>query len=182
MNLSDNVASFLKERSAYVSRLFELSIESEIQAEAIESPIEQIFLIEWGFQEIQSGDKFRFYLIPQVSVRHPSGKYILDFRIDFLSSAISDFDLSTLDVVPEPLLAIELDGHIWHEKTKQQVEHHKERERFLTSQGWTILRFAGSEIIKAPEKCVLETICLANKKHLEYRQALTESSFQKKQL
>jgi hypothetical protein len=180
VKLSDNVTAFLQERSSEVSRLFELEIESALQAEAIESPIEQIFLIEWNFQEIQSGDKFRFYLVPQVPVNYSSGKFILDFRIDFMSSAIGDFDLPALNEVPEPLLGIELDGHIWHEKTKKQVEYHKERERFFSSQGWTLLRFAGSEIVKNPGKCVSEVLELANKKRLQYRQDLTASSLQKK--
>lgn len=180
MKLSDNVATFLGERASYVANLFEISIEEEIQAEGIESPIEQIFLIEWNFQEIQSGTKFPYYLVPQVPVERPGGKYILDFRIDFLSHAIGDFDLPTLDAIQEPLLGIELDGHIWHEKTKQQVEHHKERERFLLSQGWALLRFAGSEIVRSPDKCVQETLSLAHKKYLEYRQALTAVMFRDK--
>ena len=58
------------------------------------------------------------------------------YTVDFLVSA----DFSDDKVI------IECDGHDFHEKTKEQAKHDKERDRFLTSLGFKILRYTGSEI------------------------------------
>lgn len=53
-------------------------------------------------------------------------------------------------------VAIECDGHEFHEKTKEQAAHDKARDRFLSTSGWTVLRFTGSEIHKDPFGCALQ--------------------------
>lgn len=63
-------------------------------------------------------------------------KTIGKYRVDFLVSAT----FSDTQVI------IECDGHDFHEKTKEQAIHDKERDRFLTSQGYKILRYTGSEL------------------------------------
>lgn len=45
---------------------------------------------------------------------------------------------------------IECDGHDFHEKTKEQAEADKRRDRDLQSIGWVIARFTGSEIFRDP--------------------------------
>lgn len=47
--------------------------------------------------------------------------------------------------------AVELDGHDWHERLKEQVARDKARDRALTMAGWRVLRFAGSEVWADPE-------------------------------
>lgn len=53
-------------------------------------------------------------------------------------------------------LAIEIDGHDFHEKTKEQAGYDKRRDREITMRGYHILRFTGSEIYTNPIKCVQE--------------------------
>jgi hypothetical protein len=48
---------------------------------------------------------------------------------------------------------IEIDGHAFHEKTKEQVTRDKKRERWLIAHGSYVLRFSGSEIYNNPKKC-----------------------------
>jgi very-short-patch-repair endonuclease len=48
------------------------------------------------------------------------------------------------------ILGIELDGHAFHEKTKDQAEKDKARERDLMAMGWTLLRFTGREVWRDP--------------------------------
>lgn len=60
------------------------------------------------------------------------GKYTVDF---LATASFSDI-----------MVVIECDGHDFHEKTKEQAKHDKERDRWLTSQGYKILRYTGSEI------------------------------------
>lgn len=45
---------------------------------------------------------------------------------------------------------IECDGHDFHEKTKQQIERDKKRDRYLQAKGMSVFRFAGSEIWRDP--------------------------------
>lgn len=46
-----------------------------------------------------------------------------------------------------PPLAIEVDGHDFHERTRAQAQRDKLRDRWLQARGWRVLRFTGSEII-----------------------------------
>lgn len=43
-------------------------------------------------------------------------------------------------------LAIELDGHDFHERTKEQARRDKARDRALTKRGWVVIRYTGSEV------------------------------------
>jgi REase_MTES_1575 len=54
-------------------------------------------------------------------------------------------------------IAIELDGHDFHERTKQQAMRDKSRDRKLTELGWRVLRFTGSEVWKSPVDVAQET-------------------------
>ena len=52
-----------------------------------------------------------------------------------------------LAVFAGPLrIAVECDGHAFHERTKEQVRRDRARERTLILDGWIVLRFTGSEI------------------------------------
>jgi very-short-patch-repair endonuclease len=53
-------------------------------------------------------------------------------------------------------IAIECDGHNFHERTKEQAQHDKSRDRALVASGWRVLRFTGSEIWADPGRCAAE--------------------------
>lgn len=72
--------------------------------------------------------RLELFIYPQEKI----GKYTVDFLIT------ADFS--------DDKVIIECDGHDFHEKTKEQAQHDKERDRFLTSLGFKILRYTGSEI------------------------------------
>ena len=48
-------------------------------------------------------------------------------------------------------LAIELDGHDFHEKTKEQARRDKARGRDFVDDGWAVIRFTGSEVFADTE-------------------------------
>ena len=58
--------------------------------------------------------------------------------------------------VPEVQLVIEIDGHEFHERTKEQASHDKGRDRAMVADGYQVLRFTGSEVWNAPSKCAGE--------------------------
>jgi very-short-patch-repair endonuclease len=50
-------------------------------------------------------------------------------------------------------MIVECDGHDFHEKTKEQARRDKQRDRFLQSRGYKVLRYTGSEIWADPTEC-----------------------------
>lgn len=125
-----------------------------------ESPIEAMFLEalkEWTaadgvhFRETPCGnwiaecDGLFVSVIPQAE----TGPYRADFGI-----------LAWKDA-EQRAIAVELDGHEFHEKTKDQAAKDKRRDRYFAHRGMTVLRFTGSEVHRDARACVEETMaCL----------------------
>jgi hypothetical protein len=65
-----------------------------------------------------------------------------------------DFALYMHDRRGEPTwLNVEVDGHDFHERTKEQARRDRSRDRCLTRAGWRVLRFTGSEIVRDVGRC-----------------------------
>jgi len=164
MNVVDKVREYLEEKSQELATQFYSCVISEFDENfnhLIESPVEQLFYIEWRFREFNKGDS-RLFLMPQYQSKS-TGKYRLDFAVDFIQEILAmgnKYEKVVMDM-ENPKLGIEIDSHIWHEKTKEQVEYHKKRERFLIFKGWKLLRFTGTEIYHNPSKCVDEALEVA---------------------
>lgn len=62
----------------------------------------------------------------------------------------------------EERVAIECDGHDFHERTKEQARHDRQRDRALVAEGWRVLRFTGSEIHRSPDGCAAEVIAIVS--------------------
>jgi hypothetical protein len=73
------------------------------------------------------------------------GPYETDFLILF-----RDFNKSLRPI------AVECDGHEFHEKTKQQAEYDKRRDRYLALHSIVMFRFTGAELRRDPDKCAEE--------------------------
>jgi hypothetical protein len=139
----------------------------------LESPIEQALVLAMmvrGFEHepvpvgflgehVVDPPKVGFYngircglswAVPQVYVQVGDEKY----RVDLLVSAASTRDD---DPMAGPVLvAVECDGHDYHERTKEQAQRDKARDRALQSIGWRVARFTGSEIWKDPVRVVIQ--------------------------
>lgn len=87
------------------------------------------------------------FLDLHIFAQHKVGKYRLDFAI------------------PNKRIAIELDGHDFH-KTKYQRTQDAQRDRWLFGEGWSVLRFTGSEIYKDLDGCIDEICKLAKVERL----------------
>lgn len=126
-----------------------------------ESPLEEKFYLAltgiWkadgrigiGFDEgyfIQRYEPYPIHVRPQAEVQTTIKLYRLDFLFQW-------GDLSN------PLkCAVEIDGHDFHEKTKEQAKRDKERDRALVAAGYTVLRFTGSEVYHNAEGCAREVL------------------------
>jgi very-short-patch-repair endonuclease len=64
-------------------------------------------------------------------------------------------------------IAIECDGHDFHERTKQQAARDRRRDRVLQQRGWLVFRFTGSEIFNNGRGCALEVANHAFKWQIE---------------
>lgn len=102
-------------------------------AEACESPVEK-----------QLHVALTALGIPFVN-QHPVNRYRLDFAI------------------VDKLIAIEVDGHDFHERTKEQAQRDKKRDRDLQALGWRVMRFTGSEVFRDAAACAREVQALAQR-------------------
>lgn len=75
------------------------------------------------------------------------GKYRVDFLFDIYNSKLELF-----------CVVVEIDGHEWHEKTKQQAQADRKRERDLLSYDYPVMRFTGSEVFHNSDECAKECL------------------------
>lgn len=131
-----------------------------------ESPIEQQVYVQWlqcfgtfqmeetinqdpahlhqctGFSLYWKSPAVWMTLYPQ----HPIAIGGSNYRADFLIEAHTNNPFKG----EKPLcsIVVELDGHDWHERTKQQATRDKRRDREFVQNGYTVLRFSGSEVFQ----------------------------------
>lgn len=98
------------------------------QIDKTESPIELNLLLR-----LLDDDYLSDHIL-NLHTQYKVGKYRLDFAF------------------PDCKLAIECDGHAYH-STRDQRGRDADRDRELTLQGWSVIRFTGSQIHENPEKC-----------------------------
>ena len=105
-----------------------------------ESPIESIALLhikDFTFNE-------PFPLDYTVTTQYPIGRYTVDIFVHYIPRNLK--------------IIIECDGHDFHERTKEQATHDKARDRFLTKNGYIVLRYTGSQICDDPQVIVNDII------------------------
>lgn len=76
------------------------------------------------------------------------------YRLDFVFTTVGGVDGNR-----ERPLAVELDGHDFHERTREQASSDRARDRALLALGTTTIRFTGSDVYRDP-KAVLDE-CIA---------------------
>lgn len=130
-----------------------------------ESPIEVAFAAAVVFQHriIGSGLETPF----ESPVDLPSGDHVPvthffmpqvqfdNYRVDFIlgwQNGGGDAQMS---------IAIECDGHDFHERTKEQAQRDKARDRYLATRVAGVLRFTGSEIYQNPIRCANEAFFIS---------------------
>lgn len=114
-----------------------------------QTPIEKylaVFLLDLSqqWQSVYNLNDLR--VLPQQEVELERHKY----RVDFLIEVTPPNDDDTKYIV------VECDGHAYHERTKEQAQRDKERDRRFTRAGYTVLRFTGRELYRDPRKCYQE--------------------------
>jgi len=126
-----------------------------------ESPLEQLLLLEFadifdanprgisedrhlrGIIVFPNVDRFGVAIRQQGTISTKRKKYRADFLI-----TVEDWNWEKGANEELIRLVIEVDGHDYHERTKEQAEYDKARDRSMTSEGYTILRFTGREVYR----------------------------------
>lgn len=127
--------------------------------EGCESPIERLFvcgMLNDGWSPMSL---------------HPHSRYTLSHIADHFRSALLDvrtgatcllqfegggIRLDGLVLAPGRSVTFELDGHDFHERTKEQARRDKSRDRRLAAGGMLVVRFTGSEVFADPIGCAQE--------------------------
>jgi len=144
-----------------------------------ESPIEMLFVLQFMY-ELQDGscyntkeglvygcrldlgpclERFNVTVIPQVPIHAGGHIYRGDFGI-----ILSRWESYQSGACVHFRLVVELDGHDFHEKTKEQAKRDKKRDRAMAAKGLTVLRFTGSEVYKDPGAACREVMELLESK------------------
>lgn len=165
---TDNVKAFSEEVSSIVGKLAEESFHCDMYMDctsgAIQSPIESLFYIALNFvnktsflcrfstlQHYTIGHHERLLIFPQHSV----GKYKADFVVFY--GIVSNEEEKNVSYDGK-WVAVELDGHQFHEMSEPQRRYEKERDRFFQKEGYLVFRYTGSEIFKNPIKSAAEVM------------------------
>lgn len=114
----------------------------------LESPLEAAFLAWW----MVVAPHVEFSLCSQRTVTIGDCNYRLDFTIRPVRGSFLD----VFKEGAEPKIAVELDGHDFHEKTKEQVTYRNRRDRDLQTAGWVVLHVSGSEFNANPQRVTKE--------------------------
>lgn len=119
-----------------------------------DSPLEVLFWIWWeaalGLSEMQN----HLDIHPQVDVEVADELYRLDFVVEPTDPQMA----ASPDWTP---IAVELDGHAFHERTREQVALRDSRDRALQVAGWKVFHFSFAEFTAAPGACVVEVATYA---------------------
>lgn len=128
-----------------------------------ESPIERLLmatLLSFGWRCATSTDSGIDLYVAHYGV-NPQAAFVLNNR----SILVPQLDETTggrsirIDfafILLQEKLAVEVDGHDFHERTKEQAERDRSRDRAMIADGWTVLRFTGREVFRNPIEGVIE--------------------------
>jgi very-short-patch-repair endonuclease len=132
----------------------------EKAAQKCESPIEQCMLAAMSFHFmlaawVRNGRHCRVH----ISDEPPTGNRTTDWPLVTIVPQFQlddfrvDFALFWLD---GRLFVVECDGHEFHERTAEQAERDRRRDRMLQQRNIPIFRFTGREIYRDSIKCASE--------------------------
>jgi len=128
----------------------------------LESPLEAIFKIWWAAVTLfdEFGSSYTLELVPQVEIQTKGRRYRVDFEVvpqdkdEWAEAHRYGFEWRRI--------AIELDGHEFHERTVEQVIGRNQRDRDLQESSWRVVHFSGTEFYRQPEVCVQQVLDIAN--------------------
>lgn len=132
---------------------------------------------KWEISEESIDDKYLYFL-------EINNKKYINFSIEsqaeeeFFNGYRPDFMITINGMYGGYI--VEIDGHEWHEKTKEQARADKEKERMYLKKGFIPIRFTGSEVYHNAKMCVNEVfeIIFRNSDFFSFEGLLAENAIQ----
>jgi hypothetical protein len=148
----DHIARARRQVEMLAGADFMSHVESYRDYKPCDSPLEAIFALWWhvviGPPTPDPSGPFAWALDWQKVVEVAGAAYRLDFEVTPTDSQF--WQAAEIRGYRRQSIAVELDGHDFHERTKEQVAHRNTRDRALQSAGWIVLHFSGSELVRDP--------------------------------
>lgn len=173
--VAPNVMEFINRAADIYGRLKNDEFSQKHYAIALEcgseSPIEDLFWI--ALDLLCEAHGLRLNPDPEFDgdelIANPPGicalhQHVLgNYRVDYcLTRAFRRLTDSGSEIAFEPPVVVELDGHAFHDKDKHQRSYEKARDRYLVKQGYRVLHFTGSDVVRDPFKVAFEVLHLLN--------------------
>ena len=115
-----------------------------------DSPLEQVFYVTSLYLKISKRIHSKIRIEEQYRVLSGGKRYAVDFRLSFADEMFPDFD---------PFIAfVECDSRAFHDRSPEELTKDRQRWRELQRQGAKVYPFSGKELLKTPEKCVIECV------------------------
>jgi very-short-patch-repair endonuclease len=133
-----------------------------------ESPLEAAFYAWWTAFDFQTRVFHDLDLWPQRWVTASGERYRLDFAVHCsgdLHERLSRFGLQW-----QPI-AVELDGHAFHEKSREQVTRRNKRDRDLQAAGWKVFHISFDEMEQRHVEAAFEVYDYAKSQAMALRAA-----------
>jgi hypothetical protein len=162
---SEFVLSHVKDAADWAASMIRSSLYEDMPTFQVlcESPIEAIFVMWWVAVRrfvratfVPHPQRFMWTLRFQQRVTARGHKYRLDMVIEHDDTARTQ-RLEGLGFRGGKI-AIELDGHEFHERTREQVTLRNKRDRDLAAEGWRVIHFSGSELVRRRHECAWEVL------------------------
>jgi len=118
--------------------------------EQLESPLEAIFWLWWeAYRRAHDVWFTDLHLFVQEPVEYDGVTFRLDFVVGLSDQQLVE-PLAQLGFT-FPEIAIEVDGHEFHERTPEQVAARNQRDRVLQKHGWRVFHFSWRELTEDAE-------------------------------
>jgi hypothetical protein len=162
----DSVQQHARQAAQMAGELIQHQVLEELHSitTEVESPIEAIFLVWWDVLRRVLPKMIKLRAWAQFGFAPINGR---NYRADIV---IWPTDMNNNDLLTEyKAVIVELDGHDFHERTKEQVIARNQRDRDFQEKGYIVLHFSGSELCRDPLKVLTDVISAASK---EYNRAI----------
>jgi very-short-patch-repair endonuclease len=114
------------------------------------SPLDQVFYVTSLSLKISKRINPKIHIEDQYHIASGGKKYFVDFRFRLIDDRYPQLD---------PFIAfVECDSRAFHDRTQEDVTKDRQRWRELQRQGGKVYPFSGKELLKNPERCVIEVV------------------------
>jgi very-short-patch-repair endonuclease len=151
----DRATQFITERCGVI---FRSDVEGSLRylhRPYFDSPLEVSFYVWWEAL-LRTSNRLGDYLSLESQAEVTVNGQL--FRVDFLVEPTEREILARPEWRP---IAVELDGHAFHERTPEQVATRDRRDRALQSAGWHVFHYSFREFTTDPVKAISEVMVCA---------------------